>query len=391
MTARPLHPLTVRAANIYYVPGTAAPGAISCAWTSTDACGSPSREAARGAKPTHFHIPAPRLDRASSRTTAATGTDYRGASRAARPRAARAARAPAGAGRGTRPDGRARQRAQSTFAMGLLRPQRPHLRELAAGAHAGLGAGLRAHSRAHASAAARSLREILAARGCSLSRLRRRTPTGSAPTASHSSPRHLTMTEVIRVDAQQPDSADIARAAACLRGGGLVAFPTETVYGLGAHALDRDAVLRLFEAKGRPANDPLIVHVASFDELPGLVTEIPMPRAPGARFWPGPLTLVMRRDSAVPLEVTAGLDTVAVRVPCSSGRARAPRDRRGFRLPRRAPTSSRGRAPRRRSRARRSRTAGSTSCSMADRRRSAWNPRCSISPATRWLCCGRAR
>jgi L-threonylcarbamoyladenylate synthase len=95
-----------------------------------------------------------------------------------------------------------------------------------------------------------------------------------------------------------------------------VAFPTETVYGLGAHALDRAAVLRLFEAKGRPANDPLIVHIPAFDQVAALVAALPEQAAPlAARFWPGPLTLVMRRAPSVPLEVTAGLDTVAVRVP----------------------------------------------------------------------------
>lgn len=126
----------------------------------------------------------------------------------------------------------------------------------------------------------------------------------------------MSRTEVVRVDPQQPDPDDIARAAGCLRHGGLVAFPTETVYGLGVHAFDRDAVQRLFEAKGRPANDPLIVHISSFDQLPSLVSEVPdIARALAARFWPGPLTLVMRRNSAVPREITAGLDTVAVRVP----------------------------------------------------------------------------
>ena len=124
------------------------------------------------------------------------------------------------------------------------------------------------------------------------------------------------MTEVIRVDPGRPDRETIARAAARLRAGGLVAFPTETVYGLGAHALDRDAVRRLFEAKGRPANDPVIVHVDSIDRIAQLVAEIPPDaRALAARFWPGPLTLVLRRSTLVPDEVTAGLDTVAVRVP----------------------------------------------------------------------------
>lgn len=124
------------------------------------------------------------------------------------------------------------------------------------------------------------------------------------------------MTDVLRVDPSRPDARVIARAATCLRTGGLVAFPTETVYGLGAHALDRDALRRLFEAKGRPATDPVIVHVDSIDRVAPLVLEVPdIARTLAARFWPGPLTLVMRRSTLVPDEVTAGLDTVAVRVP----------------------------------------------------------------------------
>src|SRR5262245_26552728 len=124
------------------------------------------------------------------------------------------------------------------------------------------------------------------------------------------------MTDVLRVDPTRPDRDAIARAAARLRDGGLVAFPTETVYGLGAHALDRAAVRRLFEAKGRPATDPVIVHVDSIDRIAPLVAGIPNEaRTLAARFWPGPLTLVLRRSAAVPDEVTAGLDTVAMRVP----------------------------------------------------------------------------
>jgi len=124
------------------------------------------------------------------------------------------------------------------------------------------------------------------------------------------------MTEVVRVDPDRPDPLDIARAAECLRRGGLVAFPTETVYGLGVHALDRDAVRRLFDAKGRPANDPLIVHVAAFDQVAPLVTALPAHAAAlAARFWPGPLTLVLPRAASVPPEVTAGLQTVAIRIP----------------------------------------------------------------------------
>ena len=82
-------------------------------------------------------------------------------------------------------------------------------------------------------------------------------------------------TDVIHVDPEQPDRQAIERAARMLREGRLVAFPTETVYGLGVHALDRDAVRRLFDAKGRPADDPLIVHIASLEGLPALVGDVP--------------------------------------------------------------------------------------------------------------------
>jgi L-threonylcarbamoyladenylate synthase len=124
------------------------------------------------------------------------------------------------------------------------------------------------------------------------------------------------MTPVIRVARENPDPEAIARAADCLRRGGLVAFPTETVYGLGVNAMDRAAVRRLFEAKQRPPNDPLIVHVGSFEDIAPLVSRVPESAAVlGSRFWPGPLTLVLRRSALVPDEVTAGLQSVAVRVP----------------------------------------------------------------------------
>lgn len=123
-------------------------------------------------------------------------------------------------------------------------------------------------------------------------------------------------TEVLTVDRREPDADAIARAARCLVQGGLVAFPTETVYGLGVHALDRSAVLRLFEAKGRPAHDPLIVHVATLADVSPLVEGLPRHASRLAdTFWPGPLTLIMERSAAVPGEVSAGLGTVAIRIP----------------------------------------------------------------------------
>src|SRR5688572_27209076 len=124
------------------------------------------------------------------------------------------------------------------------------------------------------------------------------------------------VTEVLPLDPRHPAPEGIARAAAVLRRGGLVAFPTETVYGLGAHALDAAAVRRIFEAKGRPAEDPLIVHVHDIDALSALTDDRPdTVEALASRFWPGPLTMVLRRSRVVPPEVTAGLGTVAVRIP----------------------------------------------------------------------------
>ena len=112
------------------------------------------------------------------------------------------------------------------------------------------------------------------------------------------------------------DPAALARAAELLRAGGLVAFPTETVYGLGADALDPIAVRAIFEAKGRPADNPLIVHVADVAAARALVREFPpVAERAAAALWPGPLTLVLRRAAVVPDATTAGQDTVALRVP----------------------------------------------------------------------------
>jgi L-threonylcarbamoyladenylate synthase len=123
-------------------------------------------------------------------------------------------------------------------------------------------------------------------------------------------------TRVLRVDPDRPDPAVIDEAAAALREGRLVAFPTETVYGLGANALDEIAVRRLFAIKGRPANDPLIVHIAHIGQLGRVAADIPpAARALGLAFWAGPLTVILRKQAVVPDIVTAGLPTVAVRVP----------------------------------------------------------------------------
>lgn len=109
---------------------------------------------------------------------------------------------------------------------------------------------------------------------------------------------------------------DIRRAAAVLKSGGLVAFPTETVYGLGADASNPDAVAKIYAAKGRPADHPLIVHLAAGVQLPLWAREIPpAAHALGKAFWPGPLTLILKRAAAVLDAVTGGQDTVALRVP----------------------------------------------------------------------------
>ncbi|MEW2294792.1 L-threonylcarbamoyladenylate synthase [Streptomyces sp. NPDC006743] len=111
-------------------------------------------------------------------------------------------------------------------------------------------------------------------------------------------------------------SSDIEKAAEVLRAGGLVALPTETVYGLGANAEDPVAVARIFQAKGRPPSHPLIVHIGGAEQLDDWVEDVPATaRLLAAHFWPGPLTLVLRRSRRVPLEATGGLETVAVRVP----------------------------------------------------------------------------
>lgn len=121
---------------------------------------------------------------------------------------------------------------------------------------------------------------------------------------------------IVTVTPTAPEAAAIEEAAAVLRRGGLVAFPTETVYGLGANALDPQAVARIFLAKGRPSFNPLIVHVRDEAAARALVREWP-PQASSlaARFWPGPVTLVLHKRAIVPDIVTAGIDSVALRVP----------------------------------------------------------------------------
>jgi L-threonylcarbamoyladenylate synthase len=133
--------------------------------------------------------------------------------------------------------------------------------------------------------------------------------------------------------------AELARAAEILRRGGLVAFPTETVYGLGANALDDSAIRRIYAVKGRPATSPLIVHIADRDTIRSIAAEWPeIAQRLSERFWPGPLTLVVKKSEKIPASVTAGLDTVGIRMPAHPV-ATALIDRSG--LPLAAPSANR--------------------------------------------------
>ena len=123
-------------------------------------------------------------------------------------------------------------------------------------------------------------------------------------------------TLLLKVKAENPDPAKIQVAAEIIQRGGLVAFPTETVYGLGADALNPKAVLALFEAKKRPLDNPPIIHVADPEEVCRLVKEVPAKaRLLMEKFWPGPLTLIFKHSDIVPKVTVAGLDTIAIRMP----------------------------------------------------------------------------
>lgn len=119
-----------------------------------------------------------------------------------------------------------------------------------------------------------------------------------------------------KVDASNPDEFVINSASSIIKDGGLVAFPTETVYGLGADGLNTEAVKKIYEAKGRPSDNPLILHISSIDELRPLVKHItPLAYRLINAFWPGPITMVFEKSDIVPLCTSGGLDTVAVRLP----------------------------------------------------------------------------
>ncbi len=123
-------------------------------------------------------------------------------------------------------------------------------------------------------------------------------------------------TQILKINPEHPEQDKIKYAAQVLTKGGTVAFPTETVYGLGANALNEVAIKKIFDAKGRPSDNPLIVHVSDVLEARQLVKEIPQSAEKlMSAFWPGPLTIVMQKSDVVPYAITAGLNTVAIRVP----------------------------------------------------------------------------
>ena len=131
-------------------------------------------------------------------------------------------------------------------------------------------------------------------------------------------------TKLIKIqDSEWIKDEELAEAARIIREGGLVAFPTETVYGLGANALNEDAARKIYAAKGRPSDNPLIAHISCMKELEPLVKEIPEAgRKLAKAYWPGPLTMVFPKSGIVPYGTTGGLDTVAVRMPSDPVAAR---------------------------------------------------------------------
>ena len=123
-------------------------------------------------------------------------------------------------------------------------------------------------------------------------------------------------TIIKKVDENCIDQKIMNEAGALLKDGALVAFPTETVYGLGANALDEKASAKIYAAKGRPSDNPLIIHIADMEKLAYITEEIPQAaRKLAEKFWPGPLTMVLKKSAVVPLGTTGGLNTVAVRMP----------------------------------------------------------------------------
>ena len=123
-------------------------------------------------------------------------------------------------------------------------------------------------------------------------------------------------TQIYKIDSKAVDHQKMEEAAQLIRNGELVAFPTETVYGLGADALNPQASKKIYAAKGRPSDNPLIVHIAKFEDLEEIAKEVPQEAKKLAdAFWPGPLTMIVNKNEKVPYETTGGMDTVAIRMP----------------------------------------------------------------------------
>ncbi|MCR4866491.1 MAG: threonylcarbamoyl-AMP synthase [Lachnospiraceae bacterium] len=123
-------------------------------------------------------------------------------------------------------------------------------------------------------------------------------------------------TKIIKIDEENIDEALISQAGKIIKNGGLVAFPTETVYGLGGDALNRESSKKIYAAKGRPSDNPLIVHIADIRDMDAIVLKVTENAIKLAkRFWPGPLTMILKKSDLVPLETTGGLDSVAIRMP----------------------------------------------------------------------------
>ncbi|MCR5416049.1 MAG: threonylcarbamoyl-AMP synthase [Pseudobutyrivibrio sp.] len=124
------------------------------------------------------------------------------------------------------------------------------------------------------------------------------------------------ITKVMDVTGEPINIEHIKEASQILKNGGLVAFPTETVYGLGGDATDKEASRKIYQAKGRPSDNPLIVHISKFEQLESISSQLPETAKKLAdAFWPGPLTMVVNKNEVIPYETTGGLDTVAVRMP----------------------------------------------------------------------------
>lgn len=125
-------------------------------------------------------------------------------------------------------------------------------------------------------------------------------------------------TKIIQMNAEALEDKCFEEATNILKSGGLVAFPTETVYGLGANAMDENASAKIYQAKGRPSDNPLIVHISRIEDIEALARDIPDKAYQLAEvFWPGPLTIILKKKEAVPYQTTGGLDTVAIRLPAN--------------------------------------------------------------------------